>query len=420
MFVQPDDNTIILGIAGFATFGVIARPLRIPEFLWAVLGAAVLVAFGLLPWREAAAAAGEGTDVYLFLVGMMLLSEVARLEGLFDWLAMIAVRHAKGSAKRLFFIAYGVGTLVTVFLSNDATAVVLTPAVYAAAMAARVEPLPYLFICAFIANAASFVLPISNPANLVVFGAHMPPLAQWLYHFTLPSIASILVTYAALRFTQRRALKQSVSEPSASGPLSLGGKCVAFGIGVTAAVLLAASALDRQLGLPTFVAGAAVTTVVLLISRQSPLAVLRNVSWGVLPLVAGLFILVEGVQRTGILRSIALMLHQAATTDPRTTSLGAGAVVAFASNLLNNLPTGLVAATVVGNADVPAQVTSGLLIGVDLGPNLSVTGSLATILWLIALRREGEAVTALQFLKLGMVIMPPALLTALLAMMAMP
>jgi arsenical pump membrane protein len=126
------------------------------------------------------------------------------------------------------------------------------------------------------------------------------------------------------------------------------------------------------------------------------------------------------VQRTGILRSIALMLHQAATTDPRTTSLGAGAVVAFASNLLNNLPTGLVAATVIGNADVPAQVTSGLLIGVDLGPNLSVTGSLATILWLIALRREGEAVTALQFLKLGMVIMPPALLTALLAMMAMP
>jgi arsenical pump membrane protein len=54
--------------------------------------------------------------------------------------------------------------------------VVLTPAVYAATRAARVkEPLPYLLICAFIANAASFVLPISNPANLVVFGAHMPP-----------------------------------------------------------------------------------------------------------------------------------------------------------------------------------------------------------------------------------------------------
>ena len=79
------------------------------------------------------------------------------------------------------------GTLVTIFLSNDATAVVLTPAVYAATRAAKVEPLPYLFVCAFIANAASFVLPISNPANLVVFGEHMPPLAAWLRTFALPS-----------------------------------------------------------------------------------------------------------------------------------------------------------------------------------------------------------------------------------------
>jgi arsenical pump membrane protein len=418
--VPPDSNAIILGIAGFATLGVIARPLKMPEFVWAVIGAALLVGFGLLPWREAVTAAGKGTDVYLFLIGMMLLSEVARMEGLFDWLARIAVARAKGSARRLFLIVYAVGTLVTALLSNDATAVVLTPAVYAAATAARVEPLPYLFICAFIANAASFVLPISNPANLVVFGAHMPPLARWLYHFTLPSIASILVTYAALRFTQRGALTQAVSEPPVSRPLSLGGKCVALGIGATAVTLLVTSALDRQLGLPTFVAGTIVTVVVLLIGRQSPVAVVRDVSWSVLPLVAGLFILVEGVQQTGILQSIASMLHQAAAAEPRATSLGAGAIVAFASNLLNNLPTGLVAATVTANADVPVQVTSGLLIGVDLGPNLSVTGSLATILWLIALRREGEAVTAWRFLKLGMVVMPPALLAALLAMMATP
>ena len=415
-----DNNGIICGIAGFATLGVIVRPFRMPEYVWAAVGAAMLVGFGLLPWRDALAAAGKGTDVYLFLVGMMLLSEVARQEGLFDWLATHAVRYAKGSARRLFLVVYAVGTVVTVLLSNDATAVVLTPAVYAAATAARVEPLPYLFVCAFIANAASFVLPISNPANLVIFGAHMPPLGQWLYQFLFPSVVSILVTYAALRSTQRKALDQKIAEDLATKPLSLGGKCVAIGIGLTAAALLAASALDRQLGLPTFAAGAAVTVVVLLIGRQSPFPVLRDVAWGVLPLVAGLFILVEGVEQTGILRVLARMLHDAAAASPRETAVGAGAIVAFASNLLNNLPTGLVAATVSQNAEVPLQVTGGLLIGVDLGPNLSVTGSLATILWLIVLRREGEAVTAWQFLKLGIVIMPPALLTALLAMAAMP
>src|ERR1700694_1849506 len=139
-------------IAGLATAGVLIRPFAWPEAIWACAGALALVVLQILSPGEALAGVAKGTDVYLFLIGMMLLAEVARQEGLFDWLAALAVRYARGSARRLFLIIYAVGTLVTVFLSNDATAVVLTPAVYAAATAARVEPLPYLFICAFIAN----------------------------------------------------------------------------------------------------------------------------------------------------------------------------------------------------------------------------------------------------------------------------
>jgi len=413
-------NILIWCIAGVATLGVVVRPLRLPEYIWAVLGAGLLVLLGLMPSRDAVAAAGKGTDVYLFLGGMMLLSEVARQEGLFDWLAALAVRIAEGSAKRFFFIVYCVGTVVTIFLSNDATAVVLTPAVYAGAKAARVEPLPYLFICAFIANAASFVLPISNPANLVIFGAHMPPLSTWLYHFTLPSIVAIVATYIVLRWSQRRALDRKIAHQGSTDPLSLGGKCVAAGIGLTAVALLAASAFDVQLGLPTFVAGLVTTVLVLAISRQSPLPILRDISWGVLPLVAGLFILVEAAEQTGVLRALVAMLKQSAVASAGTSSFGSGVIVAFASNLLNNLPTGLLAATIAHSAEVPIQVTGGLLIGVDLGPNLSVTGSLATILWLSALRREGERVTALQFLKLGVFVMPPALLLALAANVLLP
>jgi arsenical pump membrane protein len=411
-------NAATWGIAGLATFGVIARPWDLPEFIWAAAGAALLVLFNLLPWPEALSAAAKGMDVYFFLVGMMLLAEVARKEGLFDWLAAQAVRSAQGSAKRLFLIVYMVGTAVTVLLSNDATAVVLTPAVYAATRAAKVEPLPYLFICAFIANAASFVLPISNPANLVVFGAQMPPLGEWLRYFALPSAAAILMTYVALRVTQRGALDASVADVGEMPPLTPGGKIAAGGIVLTALVLLAASAFGRDLGLPTFLAGTAVTVIVLVIGRQSPMPVLKDASWSVLPLVAGLFILVEGMNHTGVLPSLAHILQDAATTSSHVTSWVAGIGVAIASNLINNLPMGLVAATTSQAAHVPQLVTGAILIGVDLGPNLSVTGSLATILWLIALRREGEHVAAWQFLKLGLVVMPPALLLALLALSA--
>ena len=413
-------NAATWGIAALATMGVIARPWNLPEFIWAIAGAALLVAFNLLPLPDAIAAAGKGTDVYFFLVGMMLLAEVARQEGLFDWLAAWAVRHSQASAKRLFLIVYVVGTIVTVLMSNDATAVVLTPAVYAATRAAKVEPLPYLFICAFIANAASFVLPISNPANLVVFGKLMPPLADWLRIFTLPSVVAVVATYLALRLTQRRALDAVVAEVDDISPLTTGGALAAFGIVLTAIVLLAASAMGRDLGLPTFVAGATVTAVILLIGRQSPLPVVRDISWSVLPLVAGLFILVEGLNRTGVLPALARILKEATTASPQATSWIAGIVVAVASNLANNLPVGLIAATTSQTAQVPAHVTGAILIGVDLGPNLSVTGSLATILWLIALRREGEGVSALRFLKLGLVIMPPALLLSLLALSAAP
>jgi arsenical pump membrane protein len=409
-------NAATWGIASIATFGVIARPWNLPEFIWAVSGAVLLVLLNLLPWTEALTAAAKGTDVYLFLVGMMLLAEVARKEGLFDWLAARAVRYSRGSAKRFFLIVYVVGTIVTILLSNDATAVVLTPAVYAATRAAKVEPLPYLFICAFIANAASFVLPISNPANLVVFGAQMPPLLEWLSTFTLPSVASIAATYLALRWSQRSELDASVADAEDVTPLTIGGTLALIGIGMTALVLLVASALGRDLGLPTFIAGAAVTALVLVIGRRSPLPVLKDVSWSVLPLVAGLFILVEGLNRTGALPALARVLKQAASASPHATSWIAGIAVALASNLLNNLPMGLIAATTSQAAQVPGYVSGAILIGVDLGPNLSVTGSLATILWLLALRREGEHVDALRFLKVGLLVMPPALLLSLCAL----
>jgi arsenical pump membrane protein len=404
------------GIVALATFGVIVRPWNLPEFIWAVAGAALLILLNLLPWPDALAAARKGTDVYFFLIGMMLLAEVARKEGLFDWLAAQAVRHSHGSAKRLFLIVYVVGTIVTVLLSNDATAVVLTPAVYAATRTAKVEPLPYLFICAFVANAASFVLPISNPANLVVFGKQMPPLSEWLRIFALPSIVAIVVTYAVLRLTQRRELDAAVAVVGDISPLRRGGRLAALGILMTAVVLLVASAQGSALGLPTFIAGAIVTTLVLVMARQSPWPVLKDISWSVLPLVAGLFILVEGLNSTGVLPALARVLKQASAGSPQLTSWIAGIVVAIASNLVNNLPMGLIAATASQITQVPTHVTGAILIGVDLGPNLSVTGSLATILWLIALRREGEHVGASRFLKLGLAVMPPALLLSLLAL----
>ncbi len=389
--------------------GVIGRPWRLPEAWWAVGGALLLLAARLVTLHEAIAALGRAVDVGLFLAGMMTLAEIARREGLFDWLAAQAVRRARGSAGHLFAWLYAAGIVVTAFLSNDATAVVLTQAVLAATRAARADPLPHLFACALIANAASFVLPISNPANLVLYGGHMPSLLAWLGAFAPASVGSIGATYVALRLVFRATLQGEIARDIEVPPFSPGAVIASIGLAGTAVALLAASAFGTELGWPTSVCGAVTLALVTIGRRASPLPVLGGISWNVLPLVAGLFVLVEGMSRTGATAALAHALRHASGAL-------AGAVLAVACNLTNNLPASLLAGISAHGA--PTRVLDALLVGVDLGPNLSVTGSLATILWLGCLRREGLDVTFGQFLRVGLVAMPAALAVALAGLAA--
>lgn len=402
-------------ISLLAIAGVIVRPLKVAEAVWAVGGALLLVITGLISFHTAAEGVLKGTDVYLFLAGMMLLSESAREEKVFDWIAVYAVRTARGSANRLFLLIYVAGIIVTALLSNDATAVVLTPAVIAATRVSGVKnPLPYLLICAFIANAASFLLPISNPANLVIYSTNMPALGHWLGQFLLPSVIAIALTYFALKFTQRQALKEQFNDNIEPQELSKTGKLALYSIIATVFVLLFCSAYGIALGWPTFITGLLCTLLISLVSKKSVLGSFKQVSWSVLLLVAGLFVIVAALAQTGLTQELASTLTQAAHQHTKVTALSAGTGIGLICNLMNNLPAGLIAGEVAQTAQLPELVRKAVLIGIDLGPNLSVTGSLATILWLTALRREGIHVSGWDFLKIGIPVMLIPLVTVLL------
>ena len=392
---------------------MLIRPRGIPEVWWIGAGCLLLIVLRLISLPLAGRAVAEGTDVYLFLIGMMMLSELANENGVFDWLSSVAVRNARGSCGRLFLLVYGIGTVVTIFMSNDATAVVLTPAILTAVRKAKVEPLPYLFACALIANAASFVLPISNPANLVVFHTGMPPLNQWLVYFGVPSVLSIVATFAVLRLIFRNELGACIEQEVAAEKLKGEGKLVLGGIAVMVLVLLTASLLKKDLGLPTCLAAIAVTAVVSIKSRSNPVPLLRHISWSTLLLVAGLFIMVNAVESIGALKITQGWLHWVQNLAPGAVALVAGFAVGIGNNIINNLPLGLIAGGTLEAAHAKGLIVHAVMIGVDLGPNLSVTGSLATILWLIALRKEKLDVSFWRFLKVGAIAMPVALVLAL-------
>jgi arsenical pump membrane protein len=398
---------------------MLIRPWKIAEAFWVCGGALLLLIFRLVPLRVAGHAVAGGTDVYLFLAGMMVLAELGQSHGVFDWLATVAIQHAKSSRARLFALIYAVGMVVTIFMSNDATAVVLTPAVLAAVKKAKTEPLPYLLSCAFIANAASFVLPISNPANLVVFHQGMPPLGQWLRIFLIASLLSIVATFAALYWYCRNDLQGTTDSGLEDGHLSHAGKLALAGIGLVAVVLLVASAMGRDLGLPTCITSLLVVLAICANERRNPLTIAKGISWSVIPLVAGLFILVEAINRAGASNLSQSTLQTLTTWKPVAAALNASFGVGIGSNLINNLPLGLIAGSSMNQAHIVGSLRNAVLIGIDLGPNLSVTGSLATILWLIAIRKDDLHVSAWTFLKAGFIVMPPALLLATLAVAVM-
>jgi arsenical pump membrane protein len=202
-----------------------------------------------------------------------------------------------------------------------------------------------------------------------------------------------------------------------TGVLSSSGRLVAWGVLFTGIVLLTTSALGKDLGLPTFVASIVVFAIVLIAGHDSLGPTVKEITWGVLPLVAGLFVIVEALDVVGAVSDVRHLLHAVGNWAPVAGGLAASFGVAVASNIGNNLPVGLLAGSAVQGNHVATLIRNALVVGVDLGPNFSVTGSLATILWLIALRREGEHVSAWQFLKLGLLVTPPALFLATCALL---
>lgn len=154
--------------------GMLFKPWNTPDYLWAWLGAAACIVTGSVSPAGAVSAVVESFEVIAFLIGMMMLSEIAADAGVFAWLADRAATLGRGRPALLFGVVYGGGTIVTMLLSNDATAVVMTPAVIAIARRADVDPIPLVLACAFISNAASFILPVANPANLVLYASHPP------------------------------------------------------------------------------------------------------------------------------------------------------------------------------------------------------------------------------------------------------
>jgi arsenical pump membrane protein len=399
-----------------ATIGaVVTRPLRVGEWVWSVIGAGILVAAGLLSGAQAAQAALDGLDVYAFLIGMLALAELVRMQGIFDWLGGMLALRVRGNTRALFTWSFFGAVLVTALLSNDGTILLLTPAALALARAARVSAAPFVYAIAFVANAASFILPISNPANLVVFSP-LPKLLPWLALFAAPSAVALAVTFTVMRLLYARPLENRYDAPAQGAPLSTNARWTLAFVSAALAIVVAAAAIGWPVGYAAFGAGAFCVLLAGIRDAASFRVVVREAPWSVIPLVAGLFVIVRALDASGALEAARTLLRHASAMPPLLGRLYAGGVVTIADAIVNNLPAGVIARYALRGPGISPHVAHAVLVGIDLGPNLSLSASLATLLWLMMLRRDGIDVNAWRFLAIGAAITVPSLVLSLLVL----
>jgi arsenical pump membrane protein len=410
-------RTILASLVGLLTLGgIMTRPFGWNEAVIAMGGAAVLLLLGLIGPVDACLTLARDWNTFLFFLGMMGLSALAEAAGLFDWLAVQAARLAGQSAARLFLNVFFLGTLISMFLSNDATALILTPIVYLFVTKLRLPVLPYLFACTFIADTASFLLPISNPINIIILSRFPLDLFTFLRLLFLPSLIVIAINIAVFFLLYRNQLKGSFDIgllPAAASTVKHK-RYFTYTCAVLALVAVgyvAASAVQFPLSLVAMT-GSAILLVGALSWRQITLRELgKSISWSIFGFIAGMFILVRAIEDTGLTAIFGKwLMHLSGGTTFGAVMVGtAGA--ALGTNLINNVPMAVVMNSALGSlqhasSDIQNAFVAATILGCDLGPNLTTVGSLATVLWLLILRQRNVDVSGLDYFKVGLMVTP--------------
>lgn len=388
----------------------VVRPWGLPEAVVAVPAAGVVIATGAISVDHAADEAARLGPVIGFLAAVLVLAQLCDDEGLFQACGAWMARTAAGRPRRLLGQVFVVASLITAVLSLDATVVLLTPVVFATAARLGARAKPHVYACTHLSNTASLLLPVSNLTNLLAFAASGLSFTRFAGLMALPWVVAIGIEYMVFRRFFAVDLDAGAQAASSAGPPEV----PLFAL-VTVAGTLAGFVVTSALGIdPAWAAfaGALVLALRALIRRRTtPAALVRAVGLPFLAFVLALGIVVRAVVDNGLDDALG---HLVPDGTGLPALLGVAALAAVLANVINNLPAVLVLLPLTAQAG-PGAVLA-VLLGVNIGPNLTYAGSLATLLWRKIVHEHDTDVELGEFTRLGLYTVPAALTCSVVAL----
>lgn len=395
-------------VLAFAMF----RPKGLPEAVAAVPAAGLLIALGVVSLDDAVAEIKELLPVVGFLAAVLVLAKLCDDEGLFHAAGVAMARRSASEPHRLMGTVFAIAATTTAVLSLDATVVLLTPVVMATARTLGIPSRPHAYATAHLANTASLLLPVSNLTNLLAFSAAGLTFAHFSAVMAFPWLLAIGAEYVLLRWFFRRELtvrpKEQATPPPAELPIF-----VLVVLALTLVGFAVTSLLDTS---PAWaaLAGAVVLGVRGLIRRRSTVTgIAEAASVPFLAFVLCLGVVVTAVMKHGLDEA---MRHVLPTGTTLPALLGIAVAAALLSNVVNNLPAVLVLLPLVAGMG-PAAVLA-VLIGVNVGPNLTYPGSLSNLLWRSVVQRDRLPAGFGEFSRVGLVTVPVTLVVGVLGLWA--
>jgi arsenical pump membrane protein len=397
---------ILVGVLAFA----VVRPRGLPEVVAAAPAALLVLAFGLVSWREAGSEVRALGPTVGFLAAVLVLAHLADEWGVFAFAGAVVGRTSRDSTQRLLVLVFGVASVVTAALSLDATVVLLTPVVLAAAARSGMRARPHVYACGHLANSASLLLPVSNLTNLLAFGASGLSFVGFAAVMALPWVTVIGTEYLVFRLAfadDLAAPPRPVRSPTTS-------RTPWFALAVLAATL-AGFGLAEPVGVhPAWIAAGGATVLAIRRlrwgARAEAVRLLRAVNMPFCGFVFALGVVVLAVRSGPVGTAVRDLIPDRAGFAGL---LATAALAAVTANLLNNLPATLMLVPLVAGS--PGLVLA-VLLGVNIGPNLTYVGSLATLLWRQILHAHDHPPAAREFLRLGVLTVPAGLLVGTAAL----